>query len=225
MRYFMAFWGISAPGFVPALQAAVRERWFSALVIPLAVELLGFYLWRKPESLGRLIGATAAATACITLAANLVVVPAIANTLSLRGFTMQIINTIGHERVGYLGALDYDIAFYSGMNIPIVHGSDPDLPNYLICWSSMYRSMPERLRQSYVIAIKSNPTTLDGTDGILLLRRSTLAPAPGSNAVEVRWNSFGDHPASDARAAGSSAIRSPAIYPTAPILFATRSAA
>ena len=225
MRYFMAFWGISAPGFVPALQAAVRERWFSAMMIPLAVEVLGFYLWRKPDSLARLIGATAAATGCIALAANLVVVPAIANTLSLRGFTMQIINTIGHERVGYLGALDYDIAFYSGMNIPIVHGSDPDLPNYLICWSSMYRSMPERLRQSYVIAIKSNPTTLDGTDVIVLLRRATLAPAPGSNAVEVRWNSYRAQPTSDARAAGSSAIRSSAIYPTAPIRFATRSAA
>lgn len=225
MRYFMAFWGILAPGFVPALQAAVRERWFSAMTIPLAVEVLGFYLWRNPDSLGRLIGATAAATGCIALAANLVVVPAIANTLSLRGFTMQVINTIGHERVGYLGALDYDIAFYSGMNIPIVHGNDPDLPNYLICWSSMYRSMPERLRQSYVIAIKSNPTTLDGSDPIVLLRRSTLAPAPGSNAVEVRWNFSGDHLISDARAAGSSEIRSSAIYPTSPILFATRSAA
>lgn len=225
MRYFMAFWGIRAPGFVPALQAAVRDRWFSALMIPLAVEVLGFHLWRKPGSLGRLIGVTAGATGCIALAANLVVIPAIANTLSLRGFTMQIINTIGHERVGYLGALDYDIAFYSGMKIPIVHGIDPDLPNYLICWSSMYRSMPERLRQSYVIALKSNPTTLDGADVIVLLRRATLAPAPGSNAVEVRWNSLRDHPASDARAAGSSEIRSSAIYPTAPILFATRSAA
>ncbi len=213
MLIFMAFWGISAPGFVPALQAAVRERWFLALAIPLGVELLGFYLWRKPESLARLVAATAAATGCIALAANLVVVPAIANTLSLRGFTMEIINTIGHERIGYLGALNYDIAFYSGLNIPIVRASDPDLPNYLICWTSMYRSMPERLRQSYVIEIKSNPVSLDGTDEIILLRRTTLAPAPGSNAVEVRWNRADSraHPARAARAAGSSSITSPAI--------------
>ncbi|MGH7779513.1 MAG: ArnT family glycosyltransferase, partial [Candidatus Binataceae bacterium] len=211
MRYFLAFWGIFAPSFVPALQAAARERWFMAPMIPLVVEVLGFYLWRNPGSLGRLIGTAAAATGCIALAANLVIVPAIANTLSLRGFTMEIINTIGHERVGYLGALDYDIAFYSGLNIPIVRASDPDLPNYLISWTSMYRSMPVRLRQNYVIAIKSNPTALDGTGVIVLLRRATLKPAPGSNAVEVRWNRSRDHSSSEARAAGSSSITSPAI--------------
>jgi 4-amino-4-deoxy-L-arabinose transferase-like glycosyltransferase len=210
---FMAFWGIRAAGFVPALQQSVRERLFLAFAIPLGVELLGFNLWRRPESLGRLIATAAAATGCIVLAANLVVIPAIANTLSLRGFTMEVINTIGHERVGYLGALDYDIAFYSGLNIPIVRASDPDLPNYLISFTSMYRSMPERLRQNYAIAIKSNPVSLDGTEIVVLLRRTTLKPAPGSNDVEVRWNRAArhTHPASAARAAGSSAITSPAI--------------
>jgi 4-amino-4-deoxy-L-arabinose transferase-like glycosyltransferase len=219
MADFMEFWGIRAPAFVPALQAAVRERWFLALGIPLGVELLGF--WRDPASLGRLIGASAAATGFIALAANLVVVPAIANTLSLRGFTMEVINTIGRERVGYLGALDYDIAFYSGMNIPIVRASDPDLPNYLICWTALYPSIPEAVRKNYVIAIRSNPTSLDGSGEIVLLRRATLAPAPGSNAVEVRLEIRPEirlmpartaaQPPSAARAAESSSIKSPAI--------------
>ena len=213
MGEIMASWGIRAPGFVPALQTAVRERWFLSLEIPIGIELLGFYLWRDPRSLGRLIGVTAAATAAITLGANLVVIPAIANTLSLRGFAVQIINTIGHERVGYLGALDYDIAFYSGMNIPIIHPHDPDFPNYLICWTAIYRSMPTAMRKKYAIVITSNPTSLDGTGKMVLMRRTTLAPAPGSNAVEVRRMRprGADYPASAARAAGSSSIRSPAI--------------
>ncbi|HUY26055.1 MAG TPA: glycosyltransferase family 39 protein [Candidatus Binataceae bacterium] len=188
MRYFMAFWTVRAPGFVPALRTAASQRWFAAIVIPLGVEWLGFHLWRKPGSIARLIGTTAAASAAITLAANLIVIPAIANTLSLRGFTMQVLNTIGAERFAYLGALDYDIAFYSGLSVPIVHAHDPNLPNYLVCWTGMYRTMPESVRRNYVIALKSNPTELDGSGVIVLLRRATLAPAPGSNAVEVRFD-------------------------------------
>ncbi|HVA82338.1 MAG TPA: glycosyltransferase family 39 protein [Candidatus Binataceae bacterium] len=188
MGYFMAFWGVRAPGFVPALRTAASQRWFAAIAISVGVEWLGFYVWRKPGSIARLIGVTAAAAAAITLAANLIVIPAIANTLSLRGFTMQVLNTIGAERFAYLGALDYDVAFYSGLSVPIVHARDPNLPNYLVCWTAMYRTMPEAVRRNYIIALKSNPTELDGGGVIVLLRRATLAPAPGSNAVEVLFD-------------------------------------
>jgi 4-amino-4-deoxy-L-arabinose transferase-like glycosyltransferase len=188
MRDFLAFWGIRAPAFTPQLSAAVSRHWLLAPALPIALEVLGFMLVRQPSSLSRLVTITVAATACGVLAANLVIVPAIANTLSLRTFTLEMVNTVGPGRVAYLDALNYDVAYYSGRSIPIVRMKDRDLPAYLIAWNGIFRSMPPALRRGWVIALQSNPTSLDGSGTMLLLRRATVPPSPESNAIEVRFD-------------------------------------
>lgn len=187
MHDFLAFWGIRAHGFVPELLDAVHRHWILAPFLPIALEFLGFTLVRKPQSLARLLSITFATTVCGVLAANLIIVPAIAETLSLRTFTLEAINTIGPKRVAYLDALNYDIAFYSGRTIPIVKARDPDPPAYLIAWGSLFRTMRPTLRRQWEVVLKSNPTSLSGGGRMLLLRRVGVPPSPDSHTIEVRY--------------------------------------
>ena len=117
MRDFLAFWGIGAEGFVPALSSNISEQWALAALAPVTLEVLGFIALRKVSSLGRLIGLVTTAVAVGVVATNFIVIPAIAETLSMRDFAHEMINIVASDRVGYLGALDYDVAFYSGRNI------------------------------------------------------------------------------------------------------------
>lgn len=185
MRDFFAFWGIEASGFVPALSSAIVERWALAALAPIALEILGVIALRGGLSLQRLIAVVTSATAVGVLATNFIVVPAIAGTLSLRNFALEMVNTVGSDSVGYLGALDYDVAFYSARNIPIVHLDDPDLPDYLICWQTIYNRLPETERSLFTVALTSNPTALDGSGAMVLLRRVTHPPSPHSNSLQV----------------------------------------
>ena len=57
------------------------------------------------------------------------VVPALANALTLEPFTHEAMNLVGTRTVGYMGALNYDVAYYSGRNLPVVSiwsGPRPD---------------------------------------------------------------------------------------------------
>jgi hypothetical protein len=134
----------------------------------------------------RLLAAVVGATALGVLAANFIVVPAIANTLSLREFALEMVNTVGSDSVGYLGALDYDVAFYSARTIPIVHLDDPNLPDYLICWETIYGRLPEKQHALFAVALTSNPTALDGSGAMVLLRRAEHPSSPASNSLQVR---------------------------------------
>ncbi len=78
--------------------------------------------------------------------------------------------------VGYLNALNYDVAFYSRRTIPIVSQKDPDLPDYLIAWQTLFTSLPAARRDRFDIVMASNPTSLDGTDEMLLLRQHPGPP-------------------------------------------------
>jgi hypothetical protein len=186
MRDFFAFWGISARGFVPSLSSAIGERWAPAALCPVLLEIVGYAALRKHLSVERLVGAIGGAVALSVVAANFIVVPAIANTLSLRNFALEVVNTVGSDSVGYLGALDYDVAFYSAKTIPIVHLNDPDLPDYLICWQAVYRRMSDEERAGFAVALTSNPTALDGSGAMVLLRRATHPPSPTSGSLKVR---------------------------------------
>ena len=186
MRDFLAFWGITAHGFVPALSAEIAARWALAASAPIALEVLGVVAMRGALSMERLVAAVVGATALGVLAANFIVVPAIANTLSLREFALEMVNTVGSDSVGYLGALDYGVAFYSARTIPIVHLGDPDLPDYLICWETIYERLPEKDRALFTVALTSNPTALDGSGAMLLLRRAGHSPSPAANSLQVR---------------------------------------
>lgn len=185
MRDFFAFWGIKVAEFVPALDSAIGERWALAALAPIALEILGVIALRGATTLGRLIAVITSATAVGVLAANFIVVPAIASTLSLRNFAIEMVNTVGSDNVAYLGALDYDVAFYSGRNIPIVHLGDPELPDYLICWQTIYQRLPEDEKARFTVALTSNPTALDGSGAMVLLRRVGHPPSPHSKSLQV----------------------------------------
>jgi 4-amino-4-deoxy-L-arabinose transferase-like glycosyltransferase len=168
--------GIRAPAFSPILISTVGKHWIFALAMPLAVVVLGVRLIVTRPLVERIVFAMAAAMVFVTLAVNVVVVPAIANTLSLKNFTDDAMKAVDSGTVGYLNALNYDVAFYSRRTIPIVSQKDPDLPNYLIAWRTLFTSLPESKRDRFDIVMTSNPTSLDGSDEMLLLRQH---PGPG----------------------------------------------
>ena len=184
--------GIRATAFPLILISTVREHWILALAMPLAVVVLGVRLIVTRPRIERMVFAIAAAMVFITVEVNVVVVPAIANTLSLRSFTDHAMKVVDDARVGYMGALNYDVAFYSRRTIPIVSLRDPDLPQYLIAWRSMFDPLPASKRSRFDIVMVSNPTSLDGTDQMLLLRqRSGSAPPlpkPSEDYIQATTN-------------------------------------
>ena len=93
----------------------------------------------------------------ITVAVNVVVVPAIANTLSLKDFTDRAMKVVDDSSVGYLNALNYDVAFYSRRTIPIVSQKDPDLPQYLIAWRTLFDALPASKRSRFEIVMVVEP--------------------------------------------------------------------
>src|SRR5260370_7055923 len=110
-----------------------------------------------------MVVALGAAMVLITVAANVVVWPAIANTLSLKDFADHAMKVVDGNRVGYLNALNYDVAFYSRRTIPIVSIRDPNLPEYLIAWRSLLDALPESRRSHFDVLMISNPTSLTAT--------------------------------------------------------------
>ncbi|MGB9380641.1 ArnT family glycosyltransferase, partial [Candidatus Binatus sp.] len=140
---------IRAPAFAPALAATVGDHWILSLAMPLAVVILGVRLIVSRPLLERMTFAIAAAMVFVTVAVNVVVVPSIANTLSLKDFTGIAMKVVDNSPVGYLNALNYDVAFYSRRTIPIVSQKDPDLPQYLIAWRTLFDALPAAKRDRF----------------------------------------------------------------------------
>jgi 4-amino-4-deoxy-L-arabinose transferase-like glycosyltransferase len=180
---------IRALSFPRVLISTVGEHWGIALAMPLAVVVLGVRLIVTRPLLERTVLAVGAAMVFITVAVNVVVVPAIANTLSLKDFTDQAMKVVDDSPVGYLGALNYDVAFYSRRTIPIVSQKDPELPQYLIAWRTLFDALPASKRNRFEIVMVSNPTSLDGTDEMLLLRQrpgsATPPPKPSDDYIQA----------------------------------------
>jgi 4-amino-4-deoxy-L-arabinose transferase-like glycosyltransferase len=180
---------IRALAFPRILISTVGQHWVLALALPLAVVVLGVRLLVTRPLLERTVLAIAAAMVFITVAVNVVVVPAIANTLSLKDFTEQAMKVVDESPVGYLGALNYDVAFYSRRTIPIVSQKDPEIPQYLIVWRTLFDALPASKKNRFEIVMVSNPTSLDGTDEMLLLRQragsTTPPPKPSDDYIQA----------------------------------------
>ncbi|MGC1398895.1 ArnT family glycosyltransferase, partial [Candidatus Binatus sp.] len=191
--------GIRALAFPRVLISTIGDHWVLALAMPLAVVVLGVRLLVTRPLLERTVLAIAAAMVFITVAVNVVVVPAIANTLALKDFTEQAMKVVDDSPVGYLGALNYDVAFYSRRTIPIVSQKDPEIPQYLIAWRALFEALPASKRDRFEIVMVSNPTSLDGTDEMLLLRQragsATPPPKPSDDYIQAgisKTNSLGE---------------------------------
>ncbi len=161
--------------------------------MPLAIIGVGFFLIRTRPQIERMVVAVAAAMVFITVTANVVVVPAIANTLSLKDFTDHAMKIVDRNRVGYLSAMNYDVAFYSRRTIPIVSLRDPNMPEYLIGWRSLFDALPESRRARFDIVMVSNPTSLDGSDEMVLIHERPTPgkplPKPADGYIEARASS------------------------------------
>jgi 4-amino-4-deoxy-L-arabinose transferase-like glycosyltransferase len=171
--------------FTDALHAVIASYLPIAIAIPLAAVALGVYLVGSAKSPHKLTLAIAGGIGLIALAANLIVVPAIANTLSLKDFTADAIKTVGDHPVAYLLDMDYDAAFYSRRTIPIVNFQEPNKPEYLFCWDSIWAQPAAGVQHDYQIIMTSNPTSLDGSDRLLLLKKITAPAKPTSNDFNV----------------------------------------
>ncbi len=147
------------------------------IAIPLFVAGLGWQLCRTRTTVAKVFFATALGFAAIAIAVNCVVEPAVADTLTLRGFARQALATAGANPIGYIGSLDYDFAFYSGRNVHFVTKLAAPY-QYAVCSEDNFHLLGPRMRAAYEQVAISNPTAFDGTSRMLLLRRVSGPESP-----------------------------------------------
>jgi 4-amino-4-deoxy-L-arabinose transferase-like glycosyltransferase len=170
---------IRSANLIHVLSSTVGEHAVLAALMPFILEAIGFFLIRGRPQIEKLVIGLAAAMVFLAMEVNVVVVPTIANTLSLREFTDHALKIVDSHSVGYLGALNYGVAFYSHRKIPIVTAKDRSGPDYLIGWRSIYDALPAAQRSRFDVVMVSNPTSLDGSDEMVLLRkREPSSPIP-----------------------------------------------
>jgi len=162
---------IEAPSFSSMLAAAINEGRIVSIAVPIIALAIGVWLALARAAIERLVLAMGLVMILIAFAANVIVVPAIANTLSLKNFTIEAMKEVGGDSCAYLDALNYAVAFYSGRSLPIIRARDKSLPDYLICWRAYYFGSSGAFRERYQIILTSNPTSLDGSDEMVLLKR------------------------------------------------------
>jgi 4-amino-4-deoxy-L-arabinose transferase-like glycosyltransferase len=184
----LSLFGILATELPAALESATGDYRILSLLVPAATSAIGVYLLFSRPLVEKMIAGIAAGFVCIALAVNLVVEPAIAETLSLKDFAIQAMNIAGARPVGYFGSLDYAFAFYSGRNVILTSPLDSNAPDLMVTAEDGWNLAGAKLRARYAIVLRSNPTELDGTGRLLLLKRISAAPSPTKN------NSIIDHP-------------------------------
>jgi len=141
---------------------------------------LGISLMRSECSLARLVACTAAGCVLMTLAANVIIEPAIARSLSLKQFAADTRRIADGASVGYFGNLDYDFAFYNGRDLRLTTPLDPTGPALLVSPEEDWKLVAPRLRDNYTVVLRSHPTDPDGSGRMLLLRRQSPAPSATS---------------------------------------------
>ncbi len=156
--------------FVPQLELAAAVRPFIAMGLGIAMIAIGLFAIRRRQSVERLSVAMTGGMICLALAANLFVVPALANALTLEPFTHEAMNIVGTHTVGYMGALNYDVAYYSERNLPVVSIWSGPRPDFLLAWREEFLRLPPSIREQFRAVLLSHPTELDGSGGMVLLR-------------------------------------------------------
>jgi 4-amino-4-deoxy-L-arabinose transferase-like glycosyltransferase len=177
IQWLLAQCGIALDQLPAALRVSTHERALFTIVLPLAAAAAGIYLLRVRPRVENVFFTIAAGFVAIVLAVNLVVEPAVANTLTLKGFAGATMKIAGASLVGYWGSLDYDFAFYSGRNIQFVTKRDPQI-DFVVSSEDDYRLMPPAMRADYKTILRSGPTDFNGTGRMMLLKRIGSARTP-----------------------------------------------
>jgi 4-amino-4-deoxy-L-arabinose transferase-like glycosyltransferase len=163
--------GILLPPLIGGLKAAAREHFILTLLIPVAATAIGLGLLVTLPLAEKMLFGIATGFACIALAVNLVTEPAVANTLTLKGFARQTAAIVGTNRLGYYGNIDYDFAFYIGRDIDFVQLDDSTAPQYIVSSEDSYRQQPLTVRSRFAVVLHSGPTDFENTGQMVLLRR------------------------------------------------------
>ena len=181
IRWILAQCGILLDQLPAALSASAHRRGLISVVLPLTAIAIGIYLLRARPRVENIFCAIACGFVAIALAVNLVVEPAVANTLTLKGFAAATMKMADGKMIGYWGSLDYDFAFYSGRNIQFVTRPDSS-DEYVVTSEDDYKFMGPAMRARYEGILRSGPSDFNGTGQMLLLRRvaSPARPAPAT---------------------------------------------
>jgi 4-amino-4-deoxy-L-arabinose transferase-like glycosyltransferase len=170
VQWILAQCGILLNQLPAALRASALDHEALSIVLPLAAAATGIYLLRLRPLIENVFFAITAGFVAIILAVNLVVEPAVANTLTLRGFATTTMKIADGSPVGYWGSLDYDFAFYSGCNIQFVTKPDTQM-DFVVSSEDDYKLMWPTMRARYKTIMRSGPSDFNGTGQMLLLRR------------------------------------------------------
>jgi 4-amino-4-deoxy-L-arabinose transferase-like glycosyltransferase len=180
MVWLLGHFAIALPELAAQLRAAVRAQSLVGLLLGVGLASLGISLMRSECSLARLVACTAAGCVLMTLAANVIIEPAIARSLSLKQFAADTRRIADGASVGYFGNLDYDFAFYNGRDLRLTTPLDPTGPALLVSPEEDWKLVAPRLRDNYTVVLRSHPTDPDGSGRMLLLRRQSPAPSATS---------------------------------------------
>ncbi|MBV8360813.1 MAG: hypothetical protein JO189_23185, partial [Deltaproteobacteria bacterium] len=170
LGWIFAQFGILVTELPAALRTAAGEHWLAIVLIPLAAIAAGACMLVSRPSIERIVAGITGGTIAIALAVNLVIEPAIANTLSPKEFAMQARERAGLRTIYYFGSLDYAFVFYSGRDVKYVSVDAP--PELIVGSEEQWPLMPANFRAHYRVVLRSNPTELDGSGRLLLLRRT-----------------------------------------------------
>ena len=169
----LAVFDIRAPRFVPELSAAISAHVLPVIALAVILTAIGYLLMHTTAGAAKFAAGTAIGVACLSMVANLYVLPATANTITLKDFAIQAAHMIGDAKAAYLFGLNYDVAFYSGKTIPVVAIDPKAWPEYLILGEDTYKALAKREMRDFTPVLKSGPTYLDGTGDMILARRNS----------------------------------------------------
>jgi len=182
IQWILAQCGIVLAQLPEALRALAHQHSLLSIVLPLAAATAGIYLFRVRPRIENVFFAITAGFVSIVLAVNLVVEPAVANTLTLKGFAIATMKIAGDRPVGYWGSLDYDFAFYSGRNIQFVTKPDTQI-DFMVSSEDDYKLLWPATRARYQTVMRSGPTDFDGTGQMILLKRIGTSQTPEISPV------------------------------------------
>jgi 4-amino-4-deoxy-L-arabinose transferase-like glycosyltransferase len=170
VRWILAQFGILVAELPMALRPADSKHWLAAVLIPLTSLGVGIWMLSSRPWLEPIVGGIAVGAIAMKLAVNLVIEPAIANTLSIKRFALQARQYTDAESIYYFGGLDYGFIFYSERNVKFISVNDP--PESVVGSEEQWPLMPANFRSHYRMVLRSNPTEWDGSGRLLLLVRT-----------------------------------------------------
>jgi len=169
LRWMLARFGILVIELPLVLRTAASDHSLAIVLIPFTAIAVGTWMLLSGPSIERIVEGIGAGMVAMTLAVNLVIEPAIANTLSPKQFAEQA----GTRTIYYFGSLDYAFVFYSRRDVMFVSVDDP--PELVVGSEEEWPLMPAKFRAHYHVVLRSNPTELDGSGRLLLLSRTGLS--------------------------------------------------